>query len=114
MRIRKRFRVLILAAAAATIVVPVSLSFTLDQAGTRRGPDVPVQGSNMTNAASSYRSVIVPASITSSSPVLPVMPVMVIPIQVPTSDYEGFPDAVRLVLVGTLLVGAAAAVRKSS
>jgi len=102
-----------MAAAAATIVVPVSLSLTLDQGGPRRGipdgggiPDSTV--SNIVNTASSYRSVVVPASISSSTPVL------VVPIQVPVSSADGVPDAVRLLVVGTLLVGAAAAVRKSS
>jgi hypothetical protein len=101
MRIRKRFRVLVLAAAAATIVVPVSLSLTLDQGGSRLGTPV-------VNVASTYRSVVVPASISSSAPVL------VVPIQLPASSPDGIPDAAQLFLVGTLLVGAAAAVRKSS
>ena len=101
MRIRKRFRVLIMAAAAATIVVPVSLSLTLDQDGLGHGVHV-------VNPASTYRSIVVPASISSTEPVL------VVPIPLPASSFDGAPDAARLFLIGTLLVGAAAAVRKSS
>jgi hypothetical protein len=104
MRIRKRFRVLILAAAAATVVVPVSLSLTLDQGEFRPG----IAGVPVVKAASTFSSVDVPASISSSAPVL------VGPIQLPATSSDVLPDAARLFLVGTLLVGAAAAVRKSS
>ena len=93
-----------MAAAAATIVVPVSLSLTLEQGRSRPG----APGMHVVNAAGTYRSVVVPASISSSAPVLGV------PIQLPASSADGVPDAVRLLLVGTVLVGAAAAVRKSS
>jgi len=103
MRIRKRFRVLILAAGAATIAVPVGLSLTLES-GTRSRVAI----STHTVSAGPYQSVVVPVSMSdSASPLL-------VAIQPPDAYPEGLPDAARLVLVGTVLVGAAAVVRKSS
>jgi hypothetical protein len=103
MRIRKRFRVLVLAAGAATIAVPVGLSLTLES-GTPSRVAISAHGVS----AGPYQSVVVPVSMSdSASPLL-------VPIQPPYAYPEGLPDAARLVLVGTVLVGAAAAVRKSS
>jgi hypothetical protein len=99
MRIRKRFRVLFLAAAAATIVVPVGLSHTLEQRGPSAGR------TNTAVLASSSRVVAVPASIDGPAAIL------VVPIEPYT--FADVPDAAKLFLVGTLLVGAAAVVRKS-
>jgi len=103
MRIRKRFRVLILAAGAATIAVPVGLSLTLEPGVRSR---VAISGHAV--SAGPYQSVVVPASISDSASVL------LVPIPAQDAYPEGLPDAARLFLVGTLLVGAAAAVRKSS
>ena len=105
MRIRKRFRVLILAAGAATIAVPVGLSLTLEP-GTRAR--VALSAHAVTPGP--YQSVVVPASIRDSASAS----VLLAPIPTQDASPEGLPDAARLVLVGTLLVGAAAAVRKSS
>jgi hypothetical protein len=103
MRIRKRFRVLILAAGAATIAVPVGLSLTLES-GTRSRRAI----STNTVSAGPYQSVVVPVSMSdSASPLL-------VAIQPRDAYPEGLPDAARLVLIGTVLVGAAAVVRKSS
>jgi len=103
MRIRKRFRVLILAAGAATLAVPVGLSLTLEPGAHSR-----VAITAPAASAGPYQSVVLPVSMRESpSPLLvPILPRDAFP--------EGLPDAARLFLVGTVLVGAAAAVRKSS
>jgi hypothetical protein len=100
MRIRKRFQVVFLAAAAATIVVPVGLSHTLEQG--RAGSNA---GRTNTAVLSSSRVVTVPVSIDGPAAILvgPIEPY----------SLADVPDAAKLFLVGTLLVGAAAVVRKS-
>jgi hypothetical protein len=107
MRIRKRFRVLFLAAAAATIVVPVGLSYTLEQ----NSSDGRAGRANTAVLTSSFRSVTVPASIDESAAIPAVPGVLIAPIE--PFDLADVPDAAKLFLVGTLLVGAAAIVRKS-
>src|SRR5258705_4525314 len=102
MRIRKRFRVLILAAGAAVIAVPVGLSLTLEP-GTRSRVGVSAHAVS----AGPYRSIVVPTSISGSASVL------LAPIQSQDGSPQGLGDAARLFLVGTLLVGSAASVRKS-
>ena len=103
MRIRKRFRILILAAGAATLAVPVGLSLTLEA-----GPRPRVGVSAHAVSAGPYQSVVMPVSLRESvSPLL-------VPIEPRDASPDGLPDAARLFLVGTVLVGAAAAVRKSS
>ena len=102
MRIRKRFRVLILAAGAATLAVPVGLSLTLEPGAHSR-----VAIAAPAASAGPYQSVVLPVSMReSTSPLL-------VPIPAQDAYPEGLPDAARLFLVGTVLVGAAAAVRKS-
>lgn len=89
---RKRFRVLILAAIVAAVVVPVGFALSLDS-----GPVV----TNLTPS---------PASIVASSSAAPVvvnpgggMPLM-----------PDIPDGAKLFAVGTMLFGLAAAVRKAA
>jgi hypothetical protein len=81
---RKRFRVLLLAAVVAAFIVPVGFALSLDPAPHAR-----------TNAAG-------------------VVPVMLVAGNSSLSSLLGpIPDAAKLLLVGTTLFGLAAAVRKT-
>ena len=89
---RKRFRVLILAAIVAAVVVPVGFALSLesDAATTRvtRGEIVASTSANL--------PVIMTAETVTSTPFLPAVP-----------------DGAKLFVVGTVLFGLAAAVRRS-
>jgi hypothetical protein len=87
--IRKRFRVLLLAAVVAAFIVPVGFALSLDPAPHAHA------GTATTTAAG-------------------VVPVMLVAGNSSLALFEPLPDAAKLLLVGTTLFGLAAAVRKTS
>ena len=93
-----------MAAAAATVVVPVGLSFTLDQQARSRST------TNAAVSAPASHSLAVPPAASIGGPAA----VLVVPTEPYRFGLEEVPDAAKLVFVGTLLVGAAAAVRKAA
>jgi hypothetical protein len=98
--LRKRYRVLLLAALVAALAVPVGFALSLDsapiQARVRRlGP----------TSAASKAAVAVTSSVVLAAPAArPVGRALHFPV---------LPDAAKLVLVGTVLFGLAAVVRKA-
>jgi hypothetical protein len=94
-RIRKRFRVLILSAIVAGVVVPVgfALSVPSDSIAPRTREDRSV-------AATTSVALTVPALVSTTD-------------TVPGPFLDDVPDAAKLFLIGSLLVGVATAVRKA-
>jgi hypothetical protein len=97
---RKRYRVLIFAALVAALVVPVGYALSVEStpaatAHTHHAAVVPAAASVAATAAVAAPIAIRTAGSPSSSPVYPV------------------PDAAKLLGVGTVLFGLAAAVRKA-
>jgi hypothetical protein len=94
--VRKRFRVVLLAALVAAFVVPVGFALSLEStAGWRTTRPAAVVPSGSTAIASSL--VLTPSPGTSA---LPLSSLRV-------------PDAAKLLIVGSVLIGLAAAVRKA-
>jgi hypothetical protein len=85
--IRRRFRVLLLAAVVAAFIVPVGFALSLDPAPRTRAQ--------------------------TATPSTGVVPVMFVAGNSSRSLFEPLPDAAKLLLVGTTLFGVAAAVRKT-
>jgi hypothetical protein len=94
--VRKRYRVLMLAALAAALVVPVGFALSLESAPGWRAARPAVFGTRAVVASS---SVVVPTSTS---------------IDVRSSFSHPLPDAAKLLIVGSVLIGLAAAVRKAS
>jgi hypothetical protein len=94
--VRKRYRVLMLAALAAALVVPVGFALSLESAPGWRTARPAVFATHAVVASS---SVAVPTS--SSTDITP-------------SFSHPLPDAAKLLIVGSVLIGLAAAVRKAS
>jgi hypothetical protein len=88
-RMRKRVRVLILAAIVAAVVVPVGFALSLDSRSSVVG--------------------VAPSSVVASSGAAPLM----IDTGAP-SFLSDVPDAAKLLVVGTVLFGLAAAVRRAA
>jgi hypothetical protein len=102
-RIRKRFRVLFLAAAAAVIAVPVGFALSPSL-----GPASPgLRGTFAAVPAANAWSFSGPRAVGGAAAVL------VAPIDASGPIVDDVTDAAKLFLVGTLLIGAAAAVRKA-
>jgi hypothetical protein len=85
---RKRFRVLLLAAVAAAFMVPVGFALSLDPAP-------------RTRASASNAAGVVPVMLVVSNSSLSAL-------------LDPIPDSAKLLLAGTTLFGLAAAVRKTS
>jgi hypothetical protein len=101
MRMRKRFRVLIVAAIAAAVVVRVGFALSL-QSGPLHAPGVPPSAAMMVSTVSTV-------STSASAPVLLGGSVYT---RVPRSPQV--PDGATLLVLGTLLIGLAAAVRRAA
>jgi len=98
---RKRYRVLVLAAIAAALIVPVGFALSLESMPATpqaRYAAVPPAVSVMPTAA--VAALAAPASIQILSPV-------------GGSLFDTVPDAAKLLCVGTVLFGLAAVVRKA-
>jgi len=96
--LRKRYRVLILAAFVAAFVVRVGFALSIEPspAGVRSARHVSA-GQVPANTSTTVASWVLASSVPRSSSLVP-----------PT-----FPDAVKLLLVGTALIGLGAVVRKA-
>jgi hypothetical protein len=94
---RKRFRVLILAAIAAAVVVRVGFALSL-QSGPLHAPGVPP-------------SAVIMISTVSTSASAPALLGASVYTRVPQSPQV--PDGATLLVLGTLLIGLAAAVRRA-
>jgi hypothetical protein len=92
---RKRYRVLVLAALVAALVVPVGFALSLESTSRR------------TVALHTPVASTASAGVTSSMVIAPQVSAAQ-----PTAPYP-VPDAAKLLIVGTLLFGLAAAVRKA-
>lgn len=95
MAIRKRFRVLLLAAIVAAVVVPVGFALSLES----RPPAAQSLRTQTVVAAKAPAPALAPMMIGDSSPSAAIRPVM--------------SDAAKLFFVGGILFGLAAAVRKT-
>src|SRR4051812_41774235 len=94
--VRKRFRVLLFAAIVAAVVVPVGFALSLESETPR-----------------TYHGVRAVAAVSTSSSVV-ASAVVVAPAATRTdSSSRQVPDAAKLFLVGTVLFGLAAAVRRA-
>jgi hypothetical protein len=102
-RIGKRFRVSFLAAAAALLAVPLGFALSPGLEPRASGPlaDTAVP-------ANAPRTVAVPASIGRPATIV------IAPIKASGSPLDDVSDTGKLFLVGTVLVGAAVAVRKAA
>jgi hypothetical protein len=87
---RKRFRVLILAAIIAAVVVPVGFALS------READVMPTRHPNGVALAASTIAT----------------PAVVIPIATDTASFPAVPEGAKLILVGTVLFGLAAAMRR--
>jgi hypothetical protein len=94
--VRKRYRVLMLAALAAALVVPVGFALSLESAP---GWRTARPAAFTTHAVVASSSVVVPTSTSTD---------------VTSSFSHPLPDAAKLLIVGSVLIGLAAAVRKAS
>src|SRR5262245_34177394 len=101
--IRKRYRVLLLAALVAALAVPVGFALSLDSA--------PIQAARVrhlpTAAVTTPAAVAVTSSVVLASP--SAQPVPARPWSLPI-----VPDSAKLLLVGSVLFGLAALVRKAA
>jgi hypothetical protein len=93
-RVRRRYRVVVLAAIVAALVVPVGFALSLSSGNGR--------------AADGIRPIVPVESFAASSPVLLSTDREEAPF------FDDVPDAAKLFLVGTMLVGIAIAVRRSA
>jgi hypothetical protein len=99
---RKRYRVLLLAAIVAALVVPVGFAWSLDSA--------PIQAVHVSHLPTAAVASTAAVAVTSS-----------VVIAAPAADratrgavnIPALPDAAKLLLVGTMLFGLAAFVRKA-
>ena len=109
-RMRKRYRVLVLAAIVAAVVVPVGFALSLESSQAARV-------SSTTVARTGVATPAVASTAASTSAAAVASPVV---IGGTTTDKNASPmihpltDAAKLLLVGTMLFGLAAAVRKAS
>ena len=99
--IRKRYRVLLLAAVVAALIVPVGFALSLDSA-----PIQTARVRRLPTAAVPSTAVAVTSSVARSTP--SAQPVAGRALTVPV-----VPDVAKLLLVGTVLFGLAAFVRKA-
>ena len=93
-RVRRRYRVVVLAALVAALVVPVGFALSLS--------------SNSSRASVGARAVVPAESVVTTLPVLRGTD----PVEKPL--FDDVPDAAKLFLVGTMLFGIAMVVRKSA
>src|SRR5262245_31159602 len=99
---RKRYRVSLFAALVAAFIVPVGFAWSIDSAQVRSTHDHQRPTVAVSSAAATLTSSVLVAGpaaehATRDAPTLPVVP-----------------DAAKLLLVGTMLFGAAAFVRKAT
>jgi hypothetical protein len=104
---RKRYRVLLLAAVVAAFVVPVGFALSLESSSpSARLRHLPV--SSVTGIGSVDAATTASAAVTSS------VLVSTAAVDAPAAVVgRSVPDAAKLLLVGTMLFGLAAAVRKA-
>jgi len=100
--LRKRYRVLLLAAIVAALAVPVGFAWSLDSAPTSTA-HVPHLS---TTAVASSAAVAVTSSVVLAAPAADPAGRRVLHI-------PAMPDSAKLLLVGTILFGLAAVVRKA-
>lgn len=93
-RVRRRYRVVVLAAIVAALVVPVGFALSLSSGSNR--PSVTVRAAVPAESVATGASVLVGTG----------------PVEKPF--FDEFPDSAKLFLVGTMLVGLAIAVRKAA
>jgi len=97
LRLRKRYRVSLLAVIVGALIVPVGYALSTDSAPARsRTPVMTYQNARQTTAA-----VAIAAPLVTHTPASP------------ASDLPTVPDAAKLLIVGASLFGLAAAVRKA-
>jgi hypothetical protein len=102
LRLRKRFRVLLLSAIVVGVIVPVGYALSPDSAMPRSYTQA---GLHQTTAAVAVAApVIAHVPMHASAPATP---------GAPAPEPPAVPDAAKLLLVGTSLFGLAAAVRKA-
>jgi hypothetical protein len=99
---RKRTRVLLLAAIVAAFVVPVSFAWSVDS-GTVQSPVAHLPAAAVASTAASVTSSVVIAAPAATHLARPE----------PRAGRRHVPDAAKLLLVGTVLFGLAAFVRKA-
>jgi hypothetical protein len=91
---RRRYRVLVFAALVAALIVPVGYALSIDSR-----PKAP---------RTAYAAVIPAAAVTVAAPTMPR-----IANPTPVSRLLAAPDSAKLLCIGTVLFGLAAAVRKA-
>jgi hypothetical protein len=99
---RKRYRVLILAALVAALVVPVGYALSVES--------TPVAQARHTSALQSVAASVVPTAATS---IIAAPSAMRSGAPSSSSLFYQVPDAAKLFGIGTVLLGLAAAVRKA-
>ena len=99
---RKRYRVLLLAAIVAAVIVPVGFALSLEPAKPR--PVVPIAQPSVD--ATQATTIATPMLLDVSQRTSVLRPM--VPVQ------TEFPDSARLFLLGTILIGLAIAVRRAS
>lgn len=95
-RVRRRYRVIVMAAIVAALIVPVGFALSLSSSPATRRPDVLVRAAVPVESVAMSTSVLVERDPVKGSP------------------FDDVPDSVRLLVVGTSLLGIAIAVRKTS
>jgi len=98
--LRKRYRILLLAALVAALAVPVGFALSLDSAPMQAHVRHLGPAAVAPKAAVAVTSSVVLAAPAAQSAVRPL-------------HFPALPDAAKLVLVGTVLFGLAAVVRKA-
>ena len=93
-RVRKRYRVLVLAAIAVALIVPVGFALSVSSGSSR--PFVGARGAVPAESIAATSSVLVAAD----------------PVDEPL--FDDMPDSAKLFLLGSMLVGIAVAVRKAA
>lgn len=99
---RKRYRVLVLAAFVAALVVPVGYALSLEP----QPPDAKIVRATLANTTS--------AAVVASPMIVHVHPATVARGATSASPFDVVPDAGKLLLVGTLLFGLSALVRRAT
>jgi len=95
-KVRRRYQVVVLAAIVAALVVPMGFALSLSSSVTSPARGVVVRTALPVESVAISSSVLVERDPVSGSP------------------FDDVPDSVRLLLVGTTLLGIAIAVRKSA
>lgn len=95
-RVRRRYRVVVLAAIVAALIVPVGFALSLSSSSAARRPGVVVRAAVPVESVAMSSAVLIERDPVSGS------------------LFDDLPDSVKLLLVGTTLLGIAVAVRKTA